>query len=118
MRHVDMRSFEMKRERRTEDWAGHSGRHYLLAAVPLAQLSLADGSIYLLARRTSANEHALWVGAADNLIDDPASRALFRIALGKADHAYRLPAPADDLERSTALWELDGASRQLKRSAA
>ncbi|NOZ31967.1 MAG: hypothetical protein GXP01_02595 [Alphaproteobacteria bacterium] len=117
-RHVNLHDFDVSGTGIAEEWVGHSGRHYLLAPVALSHMSLVDGSIYLLSRCNLANEHALWVGTEDNLIKDPFSRALFRSALAKADHAYRLPMPDDDLGRLTALWELDGASRLLKRSAA
>lgn len=82
------------------DWEGRSGRHYLLASEHLGSFVMHESDLYLIAKGT----HVLWVGSASDLVDDPTSRARFRLALDCATAAFRLDAPAD---RLAAIWDLE-----------
>jgi hypothetical protein len=95
-------------------WRGRSGRLYALSARRLDALSLGPGEIYLLA----LGGRALWVGSADEIVEDPHSRARFRLALDCADRAFRVEAGADPLERMTVVWDLEGSEPASARSAA
>jgi hypothetical protein len=58
------------------------------------------------------------VGSADDVINDAASRARFRLALAAADRAFFLGAGDDDLSRLTVVWDLEGAEPVSGLSAA
>lgn len=86
----------------TTDWQGRSGRHYRLHAESLDSFVMREADLYIVAK----GNHALWVGSADDLVADPASRVRFRLALDCANQAYRLDAPVD---RLAAIWDLEDA---------
>lgn len=91
---------------RVAGWRGRSGRTYRLSPESLGDFVLARGALYLVAK----GGHALWVGSAEDVIGDHASRARFRLALGCADRAFRLADEAgDDVARLTTIWDLEGA---------
>ena len=74
----------------------------------------AGDRLYLLARGSLP----VWVGSADDVIHDAASRARFRLALAAADRAFAVEAGADDLVRATTVWDLEGAEPVSGLSAA
>ncbi|OAM83089.1 hypothetical protein [Devosia elaeis] len=84
------------------DWQGGSGRHYRLHAERLDSFVMREDDLYVVAK----GNHVLWVGSAQDLIADPASRVRFRLALDCATQAFRLDAPED---RLAAIWDLEDA---------
>ncbi|HVY51109.1 MAG TPA: hypothetical protein VHA07_06055 [Devosia sp.] len=99
---------------RQVNWRGRSGRFYALAPERLETFVLARDRLYLLARGSLP----VWVGSADDVIHDAASRARFRLALAAADRAFAVEAGADDLVRATTVWDLEGAEPVSGLSAA
>ena len=95
-------------------WRGRSGRSYGLTPVGLAEFVLEPSALYLIAK----GSHMLWVGSAEDIIADQASRARFRLALGCADRAFRLDAGSDDVERLTTIWDLESAEPEQTAAAA
>ena len=86
------------------NWRGRSGRLYALDPQNLERFALRTGELYVVALR----ELVLWVGSAEDLIADYQSRSRFRLALDCADRAFRVDAAADELERLTMVWDLEG----------
>jgi hypothetical protein len=99
---------------RPVNWRGRSGRYYALAPESLDRFALADGDLYLVALGTNV----LWVGSAADVIDDYQSRSRFRLALDCADRVYRIDEDAEDGERHTMVWDLEGAEPVTSLSAA
>lgn len=99
---------------RPVNWRGRSGRFYALTPEPIEMLSLRTGELYLVARGSMV----LWVGSSSDVIDDPQSRARFRLALTCADRAFHVEASEDDLERMGIVWDLEGATPVAGLSAA
>ena len=95
-------------------WRGRSGRSYGLMPVVLADFTLEPGADYLIAK----GPNTLWVGSAEDVISDQASRARFRLALGCADRAFRLESGTDDVQRLTMIWDLEDAAPEPGLSAA
>jgi hypothetical protein len=91
---------------RPVNWQGRSGRYYALSAEPLDRFALCDDELYLLAR----GPLVLWAGSGSDVIDDPQSRARFRLAIAAADRAFHVEAGVDDVERMTIVWDLEGAT--------
>lgn len=98
---------------RQVNWRGRSGRFYALEPERLDTFVLTNG-LYMLARGTLP----LWVGSADDVIHDAASRARFRLALAAADRAFAVEADADEIGRMTVVWDLEGAEPVTGLSAA
>ncbi|MCF6302942.1 MAG: hypothetical protein L3J13_07045 [Devosiaceae bacterium] len=73
------------------NWRGHSGKCHSLIEVCVDNFFLTDAHLYMLV----ANERAIWIGSANDLIDDSASRAQFRQGIKLATAAYKLEAPVD-----------------------
>ena len=99
---------------RSARWSGRSGRTYLLDAIRLENLSLEGADLYILARGSLV----LWAGSSADVVDDPQSRARFRLALTCADRAFRVADCEDAVARMTIVWDLEGASPALQLSAA
>ena len=99
---------------RYSTWRGRSGRSYGLTPLSLSDFRLEPAALYLVAK----GSNVLWVGSADDIIADQASRARFRLALGCADRAFRLDAASDDVERLTTIWDLETAEPELTAVAA
>ncbi len=99
---------------RTTTWRGRSGRAYALTALSLSDFTLTPGELFLVAK----GGHALWVGSAEDVITDQASRARFRLALGCADRAFRIENGTADDERLTTMWDLEGAGPEPGTAAA
>lgn len=99
---------------RQVNWRGRSGRFYALTPERLDTFALATDGLYLLARGTLP----MWVGSAHDVINDPASRSRFRLALETADRAFLVAAEGDDLSRMTVVWDLEGAEPVTGLSAA
>lgn len=95
-------------------WRGRSGRVYSLAPESLERFALAPNNLYLIALR----DLVLWVGSAEDLIGDYQSRARFRLALDCADRVLRIEDEADEVERLTIAWDLEGGEPLLALSAA
>jgi hypothetical protein len=85
-------------------WRGRSGRLYPMMPVGLDRFILETGELYLVAIRDAV----LWVGSADDLIGSHESRQRFRLAMDCADRVFRIEASADELERATIVWDLEG----------
>lgn len=99
---------------RLVNWRGRSGRYYALTPERLDSFALDTRSLYLLAR----GNVPMWVGTADDVIHDAASRSRFRLALEAADRAFTVEAEDDDLTRMTVVWDLEGAEPVTGLSAA
>jgi hypothetical protein len=99
---------------RPVNWRGRSGRFYALTPERLDAFGLANGGLYLLA----LGGNVLWVGTAQDVINDAQSRSRFRLALETADRAFTVEADADDLARMTLVWDLEGAEPVSGLSAA
>jgi hypothetical protein len=100
-RRLDIASFA-----RVTNWRGRSGRFYALVAAPLDDFSLDGTDLYVIAHGSRVE----WIGSASDLVEDPQSRACFRLALATADAVFHLAAPENDIERLTLIWDLEGAS--------
>jgi hypothetical protein len=90
---------------RSVNWRGRSGRCYALAAGSLSDFALRNSMLSIIAR----GNLVLWVGSAGDVVNDPASRAGFRLALDCADRVFELTAPSDEVQRMTLVWDLAGA---------
>ncbi|MDP1732710.1 MAG: hypothetical protein Q8L54_16350 [Devosia sp.] len=90
---------------RQVNWRGRSGRLYALAPLRLEEFALRNSDLFLIARGSLA----LWAGSADDVINDTASRARFRLALDCADRVFHVDAGDDEIERMTVVWDLEGA---------
>ena len=90
---------------RQVNWRGRSGRLYALSPEHLEDFALRNNDLFLIARGSLV----LWAGAADDVIHDPQSRARFRLALDCADRVFHVDAGADQVERMTTVWDLEGA---------
>lgn len=87
------------------NWRGRSGRFYPLLPLRLHDFSLRGDELYLVAQ----GNRVLWAGSADDIVKDGDSRARFRLALDCADRAFLVGSGADDVERLTTIWDLEGA---------
>lgn len=94
-------------------WRGRSGRLYGMEPISLERFVLNTGELYLVALR----ELVLWVGSAEDLIADYQSRSRFRLALDCADRVFRVDVIADEVERATMVWDLEGGEPQVEISA-
>lgn len=108
------RRFAAQAPVRQVNWRGRSGRYYALNPERLDTLSLTTSGLYMLARGTVP----VWVGSADDVINDAQSRSRFRLALEAADRAFLVDAAADELSRMTTVWDLEGAEPVTGLSAA
>lgn len=99
---------------RQANWRGRSGKFYALIPVRLESFALSMDGLHLLARGTLP----LWAGSAEDVINDAASRARFRLALAAADRAFFVEAGDDDMQRLTLVWDLEGAEPVTGLSAA
>jgi hypothetical protein len=96
------------------NWRGRSGRFYALTPERLDAFGLASGDLYLLA----LGGNVLWVGNANDVVNDAQSRSRFRLALDCADRAFTVDTGVDDLTRMTLVWDLEGAEPVTGLSAA
>jgi hypothetical protein len=96
---------KFRRERHSH-WHGRSGRDYELVGEPIDSFAMSGALLYVLAK----GSHILWVGSADDLVTDPASRSRFRLAMNCADRAFRLSGDGPDADRFATIWDLEGAS--------
>lgn len=71
------------------NWRGQSGIFHSLNEVCVDDFILSDDHLYILV----ANEAAIWIGSASDLIEDSVSRAQFRQGVRLATAAYKLEAP-------------------------
>ena len=99
---------------RQVNWRGRSGRFYALTPERLDAFGLATDGLYLLA----LGGNVMWVGSAQDVINDAQSRSRFRLALDCADRAFAVSAGSDDLTRMTMVWDLEGAEPVTGLSAA
>ena len=99
---------------RPQSWRGRSGRLYALLPLRLADFVLFPDRLYVVA----LGAHVLWVGGAEDLVQDASSRARFRLALDCADRAYAVETVADEVERLTVVWDLEGGKPAAGLSAA
>jgi len=87
-------------------WQGRSGRLYALCSENLEHFAMDENGLFVLAK----GRNVLWVGAADELVADPMSRARFRLAMTCADKVFRLAATDLPGERLTMIYDLEGAA--------
>lgn len=87
------------------DWCGRSGRHYALHPERLEDFALRNNELYLITR----GSFVLWAGSSEDVINDAQSRARFRLALDCADRVFQVESGADQVERMTTIWDLEGA---------
>jgi hypothetical protein len=99
---------------RQVNWRGRSGRLYALSPERLEDFALRSNDLFLIARGSLV----LWAGSADDVINDTASRARFRLALDCADRVFHVDAEDDEIERMTVVWDLEGAEPVAGLSAA
>jgi hypothetical protein len=99
---------------RPVNWRGRSGRLYALSPERLENFSLESDELYLIAR----GSFVLWAGSSTDVIADPQSRARFRLALATADRVFHVESDANDIERMTTVWDLEGAMPVSGLSAA
>lgn len=95
-------------------WIGRSGRRYVLKPVFEQGHVLVEGALYVLVD----DNVIVWVGTAQNLIEDQASRARFRRSAGEGAVLFSLPAPDEELACMTLAWDLEGTRRNPDRNAA
>ncbi len=88
-------------------WRGRTGHEYALWQEDPASFVLKGHDLYVI----TDGDTARWIGTADDIIDDQASRARFRAAMAIASSVLRLPAPADVVERMKTQWDLEGGYR-------
>lgn len=86
-------------------WLGRSGAAHLLAPLSLDRFML-DAGLTILAR----GGNVLWVGSMREIVDDPMSRARFRLALASADRVFALDRVIDATEHGELIWDLEGAA--------
>lgn len=99
---------------RQVNWRGRSGRFYALTSERMDTFALTTDGLYMLARGTVP----VWVGSADDVINDAQSRSRFRLALEAADRAFIVDSATDELSRMTTVWDLEGAEPVTGLSAA
>ena len=88
---------------RTTRWLGRSGRSYELVGENLDTFSMDDSALYLIAK----GNHVLWVGSTGELVNDPLSRARFRLAMDCADRIFRLQQAGAEAERLSVISDLE-----------
>jgi hypothetical protein len=108
------RRFTAQMPVRQVNWRGRSGRFYALTPERFDTFALTTSGLYLLARGTMP----VWVGSADDVINDAQSRSRFRLALEAADRAFLVAGDGDELSRMTIVWDLEGAEPVTGLSAA
>jgi hypothetical protein len=91
---------------RPVNWRGRSGRFFALTPERLDDFTLRDNEIHLIARGSLV----LWAGSAEDVVADAQSRAQFRLALTCADRVFHVHTTADDVERMTIVWDLEGGA--------
>lgn len=104
----------MVRLERRSHWHGRSGRDYELVGEPVESFAMSGGALHVLAK----GSHILWVGSADDLVNDPVSRSRFRLAIESADRAFRLFGDGAEADRFATIWDLEGASPVSSAQAA
>lgn len=99
---------------RQVNWRGRSGRFYALTPERLDSFALTSSGLHLLAR----GGVPMWVGSANDVINDAQSRSRFRLALEASDRAFLVETSGDELARATTVWDLEGAEPVTGLSAA
>jgi hypothetical protein len=95
-------------------WAGRSGRRYVMQRIAEGSPTMSATLLYVLA----VDGIVRWVGMAQELIVDQASRARFRRASDDGAQMFALAAPKDEIGQMTLAWDLDGTHHLEGRSAA
>lgn len=95
-------------------WRGRSGRLLTLTFDSLEDFTLSETELAVVARGSLV----LWVGNVRDIVEDHASRGRFRLALAAADRVFSVPAPTDQTERLTVIWDIEGASPLVGSTAA
>ena len=99
---------------RPVNWRGRSGRFYALSPERLADFALKSDELYLIA----LGHNVLWAGSSRDVVNDPLSRARFRLALTCADRVFHVESSGDEIARMTIVWDLEGAEPVMGLSAA
>jgi len=89
---------------RPVNWLGRSGRSYALVPEQIEDFVLEGRDLYVIAE----GEKLRWIGTAGDLIQDQVSRARFREAVKVASSVLRLSNAGNDVERMTAVWDIEG----------
>ncbi len=95
-------------------WHGGTGKDYPVDEMDLESFTLDDASIYLLA----ADNRAVWIGGARDLIEDNNSRSQFRQAIKLATAAYKMPCPPREYQRTGLISDLLSGHLNMKTFAA
>ena len=77
------------------NWQGGSGQLHSLNEVSVEDFILNETNLYVLVTKN----RAIWVGTAQDLIEDSASRAQFRHSTKFATAAYEMPIPKDEADK-------------------
>lgn len=77
------------------NWQGGSGKIYALEEVSVDDFVLDETHLYMLIAKNSA----IWIGTAQDLIKDSASRIQFRQNSKFATKAYEIPLPQDEAHK-------------------
>ncbi len=93
----DVRQFMLKGKEQKINicWQGASGRIYEFTKQNLEDFTLLGKDIYVLI----ANDRPVWVGNANDLINDEISRASFKKATGSADCVFYYRDNSDELTK-------------------
>ncbi len=85
-------------------WKGYSGRNYQLDLERLSDFVLVGEDIYIIAH----GGRSCWVGTANDLVNNGASRARFREALKIGDLVLRLKDDSDEITKMNIAWDIEG----------
>lgn len=95
-------------------WQGSSEQFHLIDEVPLDDFILNETKLYMLV----SNDRAIWIGTTRDLIEDSASRSLFRHSTKFASAAYQLDTPQDEAKRISLIADLMSGHPAQKLHAA
>lgn len=116
MSRIDTRTGVPARAGDRVSWRGRSGTTYALWRESLEDFAMGGDALYLLA----AGEQPLWVGNADDLVGDVASRTRFRKAMALCTAVFSLVPAPDAGARLSTIFDLEAAVplRDLSAQAA
>lgn len=107
------KSFEVPSDQSTY-WQGSSEQFHLIDEVPVDDFILNETKLYMLVSK----DRAIWIGTARDLIEDSASRSLFRHSTKFASAAYELEIPSDEAKRISLIADLMSGHQAQKLHAA
>ncbi len=95
-------------------WQGSSEQFHPIDEVPVDDFILNETKLYMLVSK----DRAIWIGTARDLIEDSASRSLFRHSTKFASAAYQLDIPKDEAKRISLVADLMSGHPAQKLHAA